>query len=94
MATFTYLAIQAEIAQIKRVVIDKDDSGVDAERAIRRWLVKLIHRNNPKFKAGDIRFANIAGSRADVLAREAYRGNVAKTGMITLKEIEVTLQKM
>lgn len=94
MAMFAYLAIRAEIARIKRIVIDQDYSGIDAERAIRRRLIKLIQQDHPKFKAGDIRFANIAGSRADVLAREAYRGNVAKNGMLTLAQIEATLRKM
>lgn len=93
LALFTYLIVRPDLEKIRRIVIDQDYSGEKAERFIKKELIGLIRRDSPTFKTGHIRISEIAGSRADVLAREAYRGNQPVDGTITIEEIEGVLTK-
>lgn len=92
LAIFTYLVIRPDLGDIRRIVIDRDYSGEKAERFIKAELIALIRRDQPTFKLGHIRIDEIAGSRADVLAREAYRGNHPVNGTITLEDFRGVLR--
>lgn len=87
LALFAYLVVRPDLANIRRIVIDQDYSGEKAERFIKKELIRWIRRDAPTFKTGHIRISEIAGSRADILAREAYRGNRPVDGAITIEEI-------
>lgn len=62
------------------------------ERFVKDALIGFIRRDHPLFKASHIKFSEVAGSRADVLAREAYRGNEPVDGWILLEEVEAILR--
>jgi hypothetical protein len=93
LAIFTYMVIRSDLNHVRRIVIDRDYSGEKAERFIKAELITLIRQDYPTFKLGYIRISQIAGSRADILAREAYRGNLPIDGVITLEEIQDVLAK-
>jgi hypothetical protein len=56
-----------------------------------RRLVELIRKDRPEFRASWIRIDNVAGHRADVLAREVYRGLRRADGEILWEQIEPLL---
>jgi hypothetical protein len=87
MAILTYIAIKPNLHQIRGVVLDRDYSGNAAKRIITRRLVELIRRDVPTFKAASIKIDNIAGSEADQLARDAFKGERQVDGEITLSDI-------
>lgn len=91
MAVLTYIAVQPDLEALSRITLDQDYSGEEAERQILRRLLALIRRDRPKFKGSMLRIDMVAGSRADVLAREVYRGQKRADGEISLAEIEAAL---
>ena len=91
MAVLTYLAVWPEINQISSLTLDRDYSGDVAERIIVRRLLVMLRQHRPKLKASAVRMENVAGSRADKLARAAYRGLRQPDGEITLAEIVALL---
>jgi len=91
MALCTYIAIKPDLPKVKRIVLDRDYSGDTAQRLITRYLIELIRRNVPAFKAAHIRIDNVAGSTADLLARAVYQGKQPADGVITLKMFEAVL---
>jgi hypothetical protein len=62
-----------------------------AERRILRRLLELIRRERPKFRGAMLRMDTVAGSRADRLAREVYRGLRQPDGEISIADIEAAL---
>lgn len=93
LAIFAYLVVRPRLAEIRRITIDLDYSGVVAHRIIVRRLVELIRKDRPEFRASWIRFDNVAGHRADVLAREVYRGLCKADGEIQWDQIEPLLSR-
>lgn len=91
MAVLTYLVVQPEIENVSSITLDRDYSGRVAERLIVKRLLGLLRRKRPKLKASAVRINNVAGSRADRLAREVYREIKKPDGEITLAEIEAVL---
>lgn len=91
MAVFTYLAVRPDVYQVSSITLDRDYSGEVAERLIVRQLVELIRRERPKFKVSAIKIAQVEGSRADLLAREVYRGLRRPDGAMSLADIEAVL---
>ena len=91
LAIFTYLAVRPKLAEIRRITIDLDYSGAVAHRIIVRRLVELIRRDRPEFRTSWIRIDNVAGHRADRLAREVYRGLRKADGDIQWEQIEPLL---
>ncbi len=88
MAVCTYLAVRPHLDHLRSITLDQDYSGEVAERRVLRRLLALLRRDRPKLKSSALRMQNIAGSRADRLARQAYRGLVQPDGEITLADIE------
>jgi hypothetical protein len=91
LAIFAYLAVRPKLSEIHRITIDLDYSGAVAHRIIVRRLVELIRRDRPGFRASWIRIDNVAGHRADLLAREVYRGLRSADGEIQWEQIESLL---
>ena len=91
MAVLAYLAVRHEIDHLSSITLDRDYSGDVAERIIVRRLVALLRRERPKLKTSAVRVGNVAGSRADKLARAAYKGKRKVDGEITLAEIAALL---
>lgn len=91
MAVLAYLVVRHEIDHLSSITLDRDYSGVVAERIIARRLLALLKRDRPKLKASAVRIGNVAESRADRLARAAYKGLRRPDGEITLAEIEALL---
>jgi len=91
MAVLAYLAVRHEIDHLSSITLDRDYSGEIAERIIVRRLVALLRRERPKLKTSAVRVGNVAGSRADKLARAAYKGKMKVDGEITLAEIAALL---
>jgi len=91
MAVLTYIAVRPDLDSLNRITLDQDYSGSKAERRILRRLIELIRRDRPRFKGAALRMDKVAGSRADELAREVYRGLRQPDGEITLEDIEAAL---
>ncbi len=91
MAVLAYLVVRHEIDYLSSITLDRDYSGDVAERIIVRRLVALLRRERPKLKTSAVRVGNVAGSRADKLARAAYKGKMKVDGEITLAEIAALL---
>lgn len=91
MAVLTYLLVRPELDRLSSITLDQDYSGEVAERRILRRLLSLLRQDRPKLKARALRMKNVAGSAADRLAREVYRGLQLPDGEITLAEIEALL---
>jgi hypothetical protein len=91
LAILTYIAVRPVLQDVNRIVLDRDYSGVKAERIIVRRLTELARRDWPRFKSTTIKLDNIAGSPADRLAREVFRGIYQPDGEITLAEILAAL---
>ena len=91
MSVLAYLVVRHEIESLSSITLDRDYSGDVAERIIVRRLVALLRRERPKLKTSAVRMGNVAGSRADKLARAAYKGKMKVDGEITLAEIEALL---
>ena len=91
MAVLTYLAVWPDIDRLSSITLDRDYSGEVAERRVLRRLLVMLRQHRPKLKASALRMENIAGSRADKLARAAYRGKRRPEREITLAEIEALL---
>lgn len=90
-AAAIYITLRPHLALVKRIRVDLDYSGVLAERALRRLLLAMIRRDVPAFKGADIRIEEVAGSRADELARQCYHGKRRIDGEITLSQLEDVL---
>ncbi|MBK8046316.1 MAG: hypothetical protein IPK16_03800 [Anaerolineales bacterium] len=88
LATLTYLAVRPELENLSSITLDQDYSGLVAERRILRRLLHLLRQDRPRLKASALRMENIAGSRADVLARAVYKGASRPNRVVTLAEIE------
>ena len=91
MAVLAYLVVRHEIDYLSSITLDRDYSGEVAERIIARRLLALLKRDRPKLKASAVRIGNVAESRADRLARAAYKGLRRPDGEITLAEIAALL---
>lgn len=91
MAVLAYIALRPDLDALGKITLDQDYSGDATKRRILRRLLELIRRDRPKFKGAALRIDKVAGSRADVLAREVYRGVKRLDGEITLEDIEAAL---
>ncbi len=87
LAVFTCLAIRKYPGSVKRIVIDQDYSGEAAARIIRRKLTALLRRDDPNFKGKRMNIKSVKGSRADRLARAAYKKRTPVNGEITLADV-------
>lgn len=88
LAGAVYLTLRPHLHSVKRIRLDKDYSGMVAERAISGRLLTLIRRDVPNFKGAELRFEKAAGTNADEYARQCYRGKRAIDGEITLAQME------
>jgi hypothetical protein len=92
-ALFVYLAIREDLGSIEQVVIDQDYSGAGVEGTIKNLLLDLLRADRPEVTAGFIRFENVADSRADVFAREAFQRKRAADRTISFDELLSILEK-
>lgn len=90
-AAAIYLTLRPYLSQIKRIRVDLDYSGASAERTIRRLLVEMIRRDVPGFRGSEIRLEEVSGTRADILARQCYRGKQPVNGEISLADMRAVL---
>ena len=67
-AAMIYLTLRGRLSVIQQIVIDKDYHGVRAEATIKNLLLAHIRKELPGAKGDLIRFANVKGSEADLLA--------------------------
>jgi hypothetical protein len=88
MAVLTFIAVQPDLDRLSRITLDRDYSGEVAERRILRRLLELIRRERPTFKGSALRMEMVAGSRADTIAREVYRGLRQADGEILISDIQ------
>jgi hypothetical protein len=88
MALLAYLVIVPDVERFSSVTLDQDYSGQVVERIIRRSLLELLRRHRPNLKASAVRMQNVAGNRADRLARDIYKGKRQADGDITLEDIQ------
>jgi len=91
LCTYIAIAIKPDLPKVRRIVLDRDYSGEVAQRLIIRYLIELIRRDAPHFKAAHIRIDNVAGSTADRLARAVYQGEQTVDGVITMEMFEAVL---
>lgn len=87
----SYMVVRPDLDKVSRITLDRDYSGEVAERRILRRLLELIRRDQPNFKGSVLRMDMIAGSRADTIAREVYRGLRQADGEILASEIEAVI---
>ena len=85
------VAVRHEIDHLSSITLDRDYSGEIAERIIVRRLLALLKRDRPRLKSSAVRVGNVANSKADRLARAAYKGKLKADGEITLAEIMALL---
>jgi hypothetical protein len=92
-ALLVYLVARDELNDIVQLVIDKDYTGKEVEATIKNLLLALLQNDKPELKAGFIRFENVRGRNADILARNVYQGVVLPTRVVGFQEIEALLKK-
>lgn len=92
LALAVYLLIRPHLDEIEHVVIDQDYPGRENEGEIKSWLFHLLHRDDPSLRGRFVRFREVRGTRADVLAREVYRGNKEPDQMVTLNDLQQILE--
>lgn len=80
MAVLAYLAVRHEIDHLSSITLDRDYSGEIAERIIVRRLLALLKRDRPRLKSSAVRVGNVANSKADRLARAAYKAGMVPIG--------------
>jgi hypothetical protein len=93
LAVLLYLAIRDDLLEIRQIVIDRDYPGSQAEATIKNLLLHLLRRDRPHITAGFIRFENVTGSRADMLARGVFQRKTQPDREIRFEEIAVLLRK-
>jgi hypothetical protein len=86
LALLVYVAIRPTLGENTEIVIDRDYSGEVAENRIRNHLLQLLRRHG-RFRARAVRFGAVKGYRADILARDTYRGKRRPDGVIDLNEM-------
>lgn len=87
-AAMIYLALRGRFSAIQQIVIDKDYHGAQAEATIKNLLLAHIRKELPDAEAGLIRFANVKGSEADLLARRVYEGKAKPDRVVSYRELE------
>jgi len=87
-AAMVYLTLQGRLSAIQQIVIDRDYHGAQAEATIKNLLLAHIRKEVPEAPAGLIRFANVKGSEADLLARRVYEGKAKPDRTVTYRELE------
>jgi hypothetical protein len=92
-AVLIYLAIRADLPNIQQIVVDRDYPGSHQEGTIKNFLLNHLRKDWPKVTAGFIRFENVAGSRADALAREVFLREAQPDGVVSYQEIGAVLRK-
>jgi hypothetical protein len=86
-AAFVYLAVRDDLDHIEQLVIDQDYTGAKVEGTIKNFLLPLLRRHKPSITAGFIRFRNVAGSRADLFAREAFQKKRKPDRVVQIEEL-------
>ena len=86
-AAMLYLALQGRLASIQQIVIDKDYHGAQAEATIKNLLLAHIRQDLPDATAGLIRFTNVKGSDADLLARQVHEGKAKPDRVVSYREL-------
>lgn len=92
-ALFIYLAVREDLSQIQQLVIDQDYTGASVEGTIKNFLLPLLRRDKPNVTAGFIRFENVAGSNADVFARECFQRKRTPDRTVSFEELAAILGK-
>lgn len=68
-------------------MIDKDYHGAQAEATIKNLLLAHIRKELSGAEAGLIRFTNVKGSEADLLARRVYAGKAKPDRVVSYREL-------
>lgn len=92
LAVLVYLVVRYDLSDIKRIVIDKDYSGRQAEATIKNLLLQLLRRENPDLKGSIIQFDYVAGRDADIQARAVFRRERKPDRVLRFAEIEKVLR--
>lgn len=87
-ALLIFVAIRGRLREIERIVVDQDYQGSQAEAAIKNFLLQLVRRDQPDAAADFVRFANVKGCAADLLAKRAFDGQLRPNRFVTFEEIE------
>ena len=93
MAILVYFVVRDDLKNISQIVIDRDYTGEQIEATIRNLLLNLLRHDLPNINAKYIRFDNIAGSKADKLARRVYEGKASYESVVTIAELETVLRR-
>ena len=86
-AAMIYLTLRGRLSAIQQIVIDRDYQGAQAEATIKNFLLVHIRKELPEAKAGLIRFANVKGSEADLLARRVYEKKAKPDHVVSYREL-------
>lgn len=87
-AAMIYLTLRGWLGSIDQIVIDKDYHGAQAEATIKNLLLAHIRKEMPTAGAGLIRFANVKGSEADLLAKRVYDNQAKADRVVSTRELE------
>lgn len=87
LALLIYVAIRERLAEIEQVVIDRDYAGEQAEATIKNLLLALVRRERPETPAAFVRFENVKGSAADLLAKQVFDGKAPAGRVLSFAEL-------
>jgi hypothetical protein len=87
LAVLIYIAIKDHLGELDQIVIDQDYSGEQPQATIKNLLLQFLRRNHATVPAEFIRFGQIKGSRADILAKQVFDKYRIPERVVTWQEI-------
>ncbi len=90
-ALLGFVAMRPHLHAIDRVVIDQDYAGPHAEAAIKNLLLRLVRTDRPEVSGEFLRFANIKGCAADILAKRVFDGKEQAKRVARFEDFEELL---
>ena len=88
IALLVYVALRPHLHNIGGVVIDQDYEGPLAESTIKNLFLHLVRRERPDVGREFVRFANVKGGAADLLAKRVFDGKAKATHTVRYEEFE------
>ena len=92
LAILIYMMVKDNLADITRIVIDKDYTGRQAEATIKNLLLQLLRRERPGLTGRFVQFDYVAGRAADVQARAVFRRERQPDRVLRFAEIAQALR--
>ena len=87
-ALFIYILIKPVLNKLEYIVIDRDYPGKESEQVIKDFLLNFLQHGEPSLRGGFIKFREVRGSKADVMARDVYEENREADREISLREMQ------